>query len=99
MEFMWILIGTTVIGGIIFALQQQAVTAPGREMAEKFAALGTLSGRTEEEIIAAVGAPSSRSAMPDGGVLLQWQPTGYHIALLFKDGICEGVTHEYLHQG
>lgn len=99
MEFVWIMIGTFVVGGIIFAFQQQAVTAPGRDMAQRFAALGTLSGRTEAEIVAAVGQPSSRSAMPEGKTLLQWQPTGYHIALLFKDGVCEGVTHEYLHQG
>jgi hypothetical protein len=30
------------------------------------------------------------------GYLLQWQATGYHIALQFDaNGICVGVTHEF----
>lgn len=65
----------------------------------KFANLGTLSGRTKAEIIAAVGQPSSVSSTGDGKTLLQWQHVseagGYHIALLFDaHDICEGVTHE-----
>jgi hypothetical protein len=83
-------------GSILFALQQHAATQPGRDLAHRFSALGTLSGKTKEEIITSVGQPSSFSAMANGKSLLQWQATGYHIALLFDGDLCEGVTHEYL---
>lgn len=66
----------------------------------KFAALGTISGRSKEDIVAAVGPPSSVTQLPNGKTLMQWQHIsqagGYHIALRFApDGTCEGVTHEH----
>jgi hypothetical protein len=61
----------------------------------KLYALGHIAGRTKEDIILAVGVPNSFSGVGSGKELLQWQRPGYHIALLFKDGICEGATHEY----
>lgn len=91
-------IGITVVGGIFFALQQKAVTQPGRALAGKFAALGTIAGRSKQEIIAAVGQPTSFSAMAANQTLLQWQATGYHIALSFTGEVCDGVTHEHLSQ-
>lgn len=57
--------------------------------------LGHLTGSTKDEIILAIGPPNSFSSIDDGRDLLQWQRPGYHIALSFKDGICEGATHEY----
>jgi len=67
---------------------------------KKFKSLGVLAGRAESEIIAAVGLPVSRSTMPDGSVLLQWQATGFHIALIFDiNHICKGITHEFVHPG
>lgn len=62
---------------------------------QKLYGLGHLVGRTKDEIILAVGAPNSFSCAAEGKELLQWLRPGYHIALLFKDGICEGATHEY----
>lgn len=62
----------------------------------KFGALGTLTGRSAAEIIAAVGPPNTVSALPGGGQLLQWQSVGYHVALAFDaQGICMGVTFEH----
>ncbi len=66
----------------------------------KFAALGTIAGRSKDEIVAAVGPPTSVSQLAGGKSLLQWQHIsqagGYHIALRFgPDGVCEGVTHEH----
>ena len=87
----------TIVGGLVlFALISMSVTSPGRSLQRKFVELGTLSGKTRAEIEAAVGAPSSVSATADGGTLIQWMATGYHIALTFDaQGICGGVTHEF----
>nr|AGY30836.1 hypothetical protein [uncultured bacterium] len=98
MEMILWFIGAIVIGGVIFAFQQQAVTQPGRDLAKKFAALGTIAGRSKQEIIQAVGQPSSFSALAENQTLLQWQATGYHIALSFTGEVCNGVTHEHLAQ-
>lgn len=57
--------------------------------------LGHLVGRKKDEIILAIGTPNSFSTVGNGKELLQWQRPGYHIALLFTDGICDGSTHEY----
>ncbi len=74
------------------------VTGPGRRLCERFKALGDMTGKTVDEIIAGVGSPTSRSAMAHGQVLLQWQATGYHVALLFKaEGRMVGITHESAH--
>ena len=57
--------------------------------------LGHLVGRSKDEIILAIGAPSSFSVIGPDKDLLQWQRWGYHIALVFSAGVCEGVTHEH----
>ena len=65
----------------------------------RFAQIGTLAGRTREEIISIVGKPNSISQPQLGITMLQWikasaYPGGYHIALIFdQHGICGGVTH------
>lgn len=97
MEPLWI-IGIFVVSGIIFALQQQAVTAPGRALHKKFVELGNIQGKTKEEIIAKVGRPTSISAAGPDQTLLQWQATGCHMALLFTGEKCDGITHEHLQQ-
>ena len=67
---------------------------------ETFQAVGTLKGRTADEIIEAVGNPNSRSTYHDGQFLLQWLESGYHISLRFDaDGVCTGVTHESAFRG
>jgi len=76
-----------------------SVTASGRVLSLRFATLGDMRGKTEGEIIAVVGPPSSVSSMAFGQSLLQWQATGYHIALLFDaGGRFLKITHEYGHQ-
>ena len=95
-------IGMIVVGATFFVvgeiLLKQAVTQPGRALAGKFAALGIISGRSKQEIIAAVGQPTSFSAMAENQALLQWQATGYHIALSFTGEVCNGVMHEHSSQ-
>jgi len=61
----------------------------------KFTKLGSVNGRTHNEIIAVVGPPNSVSAIGPNQTLMQWQTTRYHIALKFTGDICDGITHEY----
>jgi hypothetical protein len=61
----------------------------------KLYGLGHLSGRSKDEIIVAIGMPSSFSKIDVDKELLQWQRPGYHIALMFEGGVCQGATHEY----
>ncbi len=97
MGFLPWLIGAIVVGGIISAVMQQAnVTAPGRELHQKFESLGDMTGKTKDEIIAVVGPPTSVSELPDGKTLLQWQTTGCHMALRFDGDVFDGITHEHL---
>ena len=57
-----------------------------------------MTGKPVNEIIAGAGPPTSRSAMAHGQMLLQWQATGYHVALLFDaEGRMLGITHESAH--
>ena len=66
----------------------------GRALALRFIDLGNMQGKTMDEIIAEVGAPSARSAVA-GGILLQWQAPGYHIAVSFDaNGTFRKITHE-----
>ncbi|WP_386066300.1 hypothetical protein ACFJIW_17405 [Tahibacter sp. UC22_41] len=90
------LVGAIVVGGAISAA---LAGMQGESLAQKFAALGTLTGRSRQEIIDAVGPPNSVSAVGAGQTLLQWQVQGYHIALLFTGDRCDGVTHEFKHSG
>lgn len=90
MTFVLILLG----GVLVSALIQAAVKAPGNELARKFAAAGTLAGKTKTEIIELVGPPNGFTGLADGKTLCQWMATGYHIALRFNGEVCEGVTHE-----
>ena len=91
MEFILIFIG----GIVLFAVMSAMTKAPGRSLQVKFVRMGTLAGKTKDEIIAIVGTPNSISALADGKAMLQWMATGYHIALIFNGDICEGVSHEF----
>jgi hypothetical protein len=55
-----------------------------------------MTGKNLSEIVAAVGRPSSYSAMPEGKTLVQWQATGCHMAIVFDaTGQFAGITHQY----
>jgi hypothetical protein len=83
-------------GFLIYLVISVMVKSPGRALQSKFAGIGVLKGKTKEDIIAAVGPPNGISSAPNGGQVLQWMATGYHIVLLFdSNGICQGITHEF----
>ncbi|MGA2281505.1 MAG: hypothetical protein ABSG80_14515 [Verrucomicrobiota bacterium] len=94
-DFIPILIGTLIGGFVLYAIINALVRAPGASLQSKFQQLGTLRGRTLSSIIAEVGPPNARSVAGDGRVVCQWMATGYHIALIFTDDVCDGVTHEF----
>ena len=94
-DFIPMLIGTLIGGFVLYAITKAFVRAPGAMMHRKFQKLGNLKGQHIASIIAAVGEPNSRSVAADGRVVCQWISTGYHIALIFTDNICDGITHEY----
>ena len=91
----WVLgfIAVLVVGGIIAGISISSGS-------NRFAEIGDITGKTEAEIIAAVGPPNSISGMADGGKLLQWMQTnsagGYHYAIAFDaDGKAVGYTHQW----
>jgi hypothetical protein len=62
----------------------------------RFLALGDMTGKTADEIIAVVGRPSAVSSMAFGQTLLQWQAPGCHMALLFDvNGRFVKISHQY----
>jgi hypothetical protein len=72
------------------------VTAPGRELHERFLSLGDMTGKTANEIVATVGPPTSISSLSEGQELWQWQAIGCHMALLFDaEGRFIGISHQF----
>ena len=92
--WMWLVLAVIVGGAINAAIQAES----GNGLAQKFAGLGTLTGKTKAEVITVVGEPTAISSVGPDTTLLQWQKANYHVALKFKGEICEGVTHESLVQ-
>ncbi|BDF59484.1 hypothetical protein CE91St36_23010 [Christensenellaceae bacterium] len=71
------------------------VWASSRSLHKRFLKLGTLKGKTFEEIRRVVGMPNSISTNEEGLTVKQWMQQHYHIVLIFdKNDICLGVTHE-----
>lgn len=56
----------------------------------RFRQLGTVEGRHVDEVIRLVGPPGHRTAMGAGREILEWRRVGFHIALRFEEGICQG---------
>lgn len=59
----------------------------------RFLRLGGLKGRHLEEILRVAGKPSHRVRMARNRELLEWRRVGFHIALMFTDGMCEGMEY------
>lgn len=95
MDVMLMMIGTTVLGLIGYAIMSTAVRMPGQNLNQKFVSLGNLKGKTLDQIVAVAGKPTAVSSLANGNILYQWQATGYHIAILFdSNNICIGITSE-----
>lgn len=86
--YIWVLLGVGIIPTAIFIV-------PGKVLQQKFIKLGTLKGKTLNEIQSACGAPSYVSYGEDGVKIYQWATANYHIVLLFDENdICLGVSSE-----
>lgn len=88
------LIPAIILSALFFGLQSAAVTSKGRSLAKSFGGLGDMTGMSKDKIIGTVGSPTSVSELPGGKTLLQWQETGYHIAIRFDGDTFDGITHE-----
>lgn len=91
---MILILALTTLGGIVFyAITQASVRASGVSLSQKFVSLGDLRGKTLDEIVSVVGEPNATTSLVNGQSLVQWQATGYLIALLFdENNICLGIS-------
>jgi hypothetical protein len=91
MEYIWIILGGIMLYAVITAL----VKAPGNALNKKFVDLGTLTGKTYDEIVEVAGFPNSKNSMAKNQTLCQWIEANYHIVLLFDENmICLGISSE-----
>lgn len=100
MEYFIIISVVAFIGGLILhAITSSAVRAPGNVLKSKFASLGTIKGKSFDDIQIIVGAPNAVSTQTDadGNIITvrQWIATSYHVVLLFDENdICLGISSE-----
>jgi hypothetical protein len=59
----------------------------------RFRKLGALKGRSVDEVVKFAGKPNHRARMSASREVLEWRRVGFHIALSFTDGVCDGVDH------
>ena len=91
-----------IIGLIIASLISYVISgASANNMLDNFKSLGTLTGKSQHEILGVVGKPIHISTMDDGSYLYQWMSdsqslggSNYHISLIFKDGLCTQIASE-----
>ena len=81
---------------LFFIVAASGHRSKARALKLKFQKLGVLTGKSKSEILAAVGSPNSFSVVGQNQTLLQWQAPGYHIAIIFTEDICDGVSHEHV---
>ena len=97
MEF--VILFLTLMGGvIIYAIIAVCTVSPGKKLHQNMVSLGTLTGKTYDEIVEVCGEANSVSTTTKNRkriIIRQWITTGYHIVLLFdKNDICLGVSSE-----
>ena len=59
----------------------------------RFRRLGALKGRSLDEVVKFAGKPTHRARMASNREVLEWRRVGFHIALSFTNGVCDGVDH------
>ena len=68
-------------------------TLKSLRLQNKFKRLGVLQGRSVDEILKFVGKPSHRGRLDAHREVLEWRRVGFHIALRFTDGVCDGIEN------
>jgi hypothetical protein len=66
-------------------------TLKSLRLQNRFKRLGVLPGRSIDEILKFVGKPSHRARLDSRHEILEWRRVGFHIALRFTDGVCDGA--------
>ena len=56
----------------------------------RFRRLGELHGRELDEILRTAGPPNNRTKLGENREVLEWRRVGFHIALSFTGGVCDG---------
>lgn len=70
---------------------------PGKELNQKFVKMGSLTGKSKEEIVSKVGGVSSQTTNSDNSFVCTWSAGTYSISVLFSaDNKCEKIIHEKL---
>jgi hypothetical protein len=57
----------------------------------RFRRLGVLKGRSLDEIVRSAGPPNNHAKLGEGREILEWRRVGFHLALSFTGGVCDGV--------
>ncbi|WP_346702589.1 hypothetical protein [uncultured Alistipes sp.] len=84
-----------VIVVLIYFIYKAIYIPPGHDLNKKFINLGTLQGKTYDEIIKEVGPPSASETLENGQSSHLWHHRGYMIRLIFdKHNICLGINEE-----
>ena len=68
-------------------------TLKSLRLQNKFKRLGALRGRSLDEIIKFAGKPSHRARLDSQHEVLEWRRVGFHLALRFTNGVCDGVEN------
>ena len=81
---------------LLYALVASALlafiyTLKSLRLQNRFKRLGVLPGRSVDEILKFVGKPSHRARLDARREVLEWRRVGFHIALRFTDGVCDGA--------
>lgn len=86
----------TILTILLYALVASALlafiyTLKSLRLQNRFKRLGVLPGRSVDEILKSVGKPSYRARLDARREVLEWRRVGFHIALRFTDGVCDGA--------
>ena len=57
----------------------------------RFRRLGSVEGRTMEEIVRHVGPPNHHVKLANDREILEWRRVRFHVALSFTKGVCDGA--------
>ena len=84
------LLAYALVASLLIALIYASRSA---RLQHRFRKLGALKGRSVDVVIKFAGKPSNRARMASNREVLEWRRVGFHIALSFTDGVCDGVDH------
>jgi hypothetical protein len=87
-------LATLLLYGLVVSVLLALIYAvKSARLRNRFEKLGSLQGRSLDEIVRLTSKPSHRSRLARNREVLEWRRVGFHIALSFTDGACDGVTY------